>query len=478
MKRIATRDGVPSDKKRKKTTSSDIDLVYPFWTDTSVSLVNPPFVTGPLYDDNGYLNVRTSAPIQSVGSSLSLVYDNSLALNGGKLGVKIDPNGPLDETDHGLSLAIGNGLDEDEFTGLTVKPDPNGPIEVSSSGVSVVYDPSTLTVVEMTPNSQKTMKVLVNPDGAIATEGGLGVKFDTDALEVTEEGLSIKIKENGPITIEPDAGLDIDIDSTLVITQDSTGTNNLCVNLSPTGCIGTSSSGIRIQYDENSFTVSPDNKLTLNSSMSTCVFRSGDNTLNNYSSRLMRNIGTYKVPCTYYASIVYGNNVSYGTLVIRVKASDASYGVPQKDPFFNLDPVLTFWLCRDIESEDRVNFSVCSNNSYSPDSGTVKKFITPTYSNCTVDSTDAYFLLDINKTPGQDINGMPVGTQDLENIYSYKCRFSLANVKDIQSTPQLVFTIALIPIRNNNSTYLFSETTQGDVTIGPIPFWYFSNPSS
>ncbi|QMV33779.1 fiber 2 [Duck adenovirus 3] len=478
MKRTNRSDNGEGFTKRAKiqaSASATIDLTYPFWEQaSSANPINPPFVTGPLYDDNGYLNVRTSDPIRTVGNSLSLLYDDSLAVTSGKLGVKIDPNGPLDESPAGLSLALGDGLEEDEFTGLSVKPDPRGPIEVSDEGVGIAYDTETMSITSMQQNSQMTLGVRLNPDGALHSNNGLDVKIDDDALIVSDEGLTVLVSESGPLTIDPGKGLDIDIDQSLSVRTNPQGEKELGINIIPTSCITLDNGGLDLKVDPGSLAVT-DNTLHLTSSYSTYVFTSGSDTLQKTQAQVCCGAGSVTFPCAYYAKIVCSNNVSSGYITLKVSAEDASHAVDQR--FATIQPVFTFWLCRDIGNENTVNFSHCTNNSYKPEeTAVVKACITPAYKNFDVSNVSEHDFILYNYS-GVNTSGVPIGTGNLKNVYDYVSRFSIAQVSGSPTSPQLTFTIELNKI-DQSSYYLYKQGTTGDITIGPIPFSYVSNPSN
>lgn len=458
-------DTIPS-KKTKIELNGTIDLTYPFWTDTVTPTLTPPMLGGPLFDDNGFLNVRTTSPIFVKDHSIILAYDTSLTKDGGSLSVHTDSEGPITNDGNGLTINATNGIEIDEFGYLVVKTH-DGPIYTDESGVYLNFNND---VFESTQNSNNMneLQLKLAQDGGLSIENGLGVKCDS-TLTTDQEGLGVVINEESPLTADEN-GLDIEYDNTLTVNNDN-NIYKLGVNVSQNGAIE-NNNGLSIKIDTSQFEIRS-NTLLLKSPTTQYEFTSGQADLEKFTAYVSTYIEDvqYKILCSYYAVIKNSFNICHGILTIRVLSFDAgNVGIPDK----TVDPSLTFWLCRDFENENSVNFSMCYNNTFSPgDSSLVKTAITPTYYNSAVDVSEKNFYVG-DSIAHQTLNGTPVGKGQLADRYNYSTNFYIVHPNNFNVSKQLVFTINLKPTgRGITTKYLFDPFTNGEVIIGPIPFWYY-----
>ncbi|WPM93294.1 protein fiber2 [Goose adenovirus 4] len=451
--------------------SSKIDLNYPF-TSSSSSSITPPFVNAPFYDENGQLSISVTQPVSIQDGSIGIAYDSSLETIGGKLGIKIDPNGAIKYSSNGLNLLIGGGLEEDEFNHLSIKVAPNQPIDVSNSGISLINDTNTLAIYTSSPNNQSEIGVKLEENGGLeSSENGIAIKCDSTVTTDTD-GLGVVINPNGPLNADEN-GIDLDYDPNSLYIKNINNTKSLSVLLNSNGAL-TSSSGLGINIDTSYFSIT-NNALTFSYQLpSVYIFTSGDPNLQNYSTaRVMAktaNNSLYTIPCAYASNMKALGGIVHGYLSIKVRSSDASNVIPTDQQSSN--PMFSFWLCRDIANENNYNFSNCTNNSYSPNTDAVKTAITPNGSiNAWVNSSSSNFYLDNISCTSFTL--IPNGDNDLENKYIATVNFSIVRISP-NSSPQLVFTIKLSTL-TANSYSLYSSTTNGAVTIGPIQFWYMGS---
>ncbi|UIY90558.1 fiber [Duck adenovirus 2] len=250
MKRRSTDDGVKA-KKTRSTPSKEIDLTYPFWSDNNNTppVINPPLVKPPLFDDNGFLNIKTSDPVRVVNGAVSVVYDDTLTLDRGNLSVKIDPNGPIQDTPNGITLNLGNGLEEDQFGYVTLKVQHDQPIDVSSGGIGINYDDESISTTEgLNGEKQLSVKLANGPVIIDKASGGLTLDLD-DSLLFDQDGLGVVVNPNGPLNVDGD-GVDIDFDTnTLTLVSNSVSQNSIAVKLDSSSCLAKGPDGLKLAVD-------------------------------------------------------------------------------------------------------------------------------------------------------------------------------------------------------------------------------------
>ncbi|AFC40583.1 fiber-2 [Goose adenovirus 4] len=442
--------------------SSKIDLNYPFTSSSSTS-ITPPFVNAPFYDENGQLSISVTQPVSIQDGSIGIAYDSSLETIGGKLGIKIDPNGAIKSDPDGIDVSIGKGLELDEFGAIDIKIASNQPLDVSSDGISILTDGTTITTKMGTPNNQQEITIKIDENGGIeSSEAGIAIKCDS-TLSVDQEGLGVVCDPSGPITSDQN-GLDIDIDAqSMEVTTDTTNTPRLGTKLYSNGAIIKSTNGLSIQCDRNNFDIYSNSLLLQN-----YVFTSGNGIGGNgFTARVMAKVGTSYItfPCAYDAKLISFNGTVQGNITIKVRSRDIS-GIPLDQQTTN--PTFTFWLCRDTTNSSLKNFSNCSNNQFTPNKTTVISKTNPNGLNAWVTSTDQNWYL--GNTSGDTIYGVPNGDGKLSGTYLYSVVFSVVQFYGT-SMPRLAFTVNLTPT-GANSNHLYVPDNNAAVTIGPVKFWY------
>lgn len=443
-----------------------IDLNYPISTTSSSTSITPPFIQPPFNASNGELSLSVAQPLSINGGSIVLNSDETLETVQGKLSVNVDPEGPIITGTNGLNLMLGKGITEDEFHHLTLNISPDQPLDLSSSGLSVLFDSQSLTTSNSSVNAQYELMVNLEPDGGLEkSDSGISIKTDT-TLTTDDTGLGVVLNPDGPITADEN-GIDIDVDPDTILIKKINNENAISVNLDVGSCLIASSSGIAIKTD-NTLQVS-NNTLGVVSNNSTYTITSGSQGLSNYNTaQVMAKISNsyINLPCAYYAKIFGNGSVVNGYITMNLRTVDMT-AVPTE--YQTITPTFTFWLCRDLENDSQFNFSRCTNNSYTENSkqntipSTYNSFITG------INSSNCY----LSSGGGVTLYGRTEGELDLANRYNYTCTFSLVKLSS-NSNPQLAFTISLTTL-TSNSKYLYDTSSNGNVTIGPIFFSYFSN---
>ncbi|CDO33912.1 fiber-2 [Pigeon adenovirus 1] len=252
---------------RRDATDPDLNLVYPFWyTVEDPHVVNPPFLapTGPLYDDNGNLNIRLTPPVTLVEDGVGLAYDQSLKVSdatgaaAGVLGVQVDTEGPLTVTEDGLDLNTDDSLAVNDDWQLGVRFAENQPFSVTTAGVSLLVDDTLLIAAadEETPTSYE-LGVHLNQNGPITADAdGIDLEVDNQTLQVTtneqSQGvLAVKLKQQGGLSAGTSGiGINYDNEGALVVSD-----NTLQLKIGTDQPFSTTN-GLSLNYDPNSFTVS------------------------------------------------------------------------------------------------------------------------------------------------------------------------------------------------------------------------------
>lgn len=264
---IKRRADVGEERKSKKLRiqpTDTINLTYPFWyTAEDNAEIVPPFIdpTGPLYDQDGKLNIRLTEPITLVNNGVGLRYGPSLGLFNNQLVVRVDPEGPLDSTTDGLNVKVDDETitinddwelaiqfaDEQPFSynnngivlniddtllvsgtetdplayELGVRLNNSGPITADENGVDLEYDSQTLTVNTNSFN-QGVLAVRLNSLGGLgAGESGIGVNCDAQSIQLDGNSLAVKFADGQPFETTSE-GIVLNIDtSSLQITNNT-----------------------------------------------------------------------------------------------------------------------------------------------------------------------------------------------------------------------------------------------------------------
>lgn len=319
---IKRRADVGEERKSKKLRvqpTDSINLTYPFWyTAEDNAEIVPPFIdpTGPLYDQDGKLNIRLSTPIALVNNGVGLKYGPSLGLNNNQLVVRVDPVSPLDSTPDGLSVRVddetitvndnwelavqfsenqpfsytANGIMLNVDDTLLIAPsdtDPmiyeigvhlnnDGPITADENGIDLEYNHQTLSVTS-NEQGQGVLDVNLKSNGGLGVgENGIGINYDGKTLQLNEgNNLAVRFAVNQPfsatadgitLNIDPSSlqinnntlsaitsGLGVDVDTNTLQVSTVNNRETLKVKLAPSNPIGADSSGIKLLYNSSDF---------------------------------------------------------------------------------------------------------------------------------------------------------------------------------------------------------------------------------
>ncbi|BBJ21556.1 fiber protein [Crane-associated adenovirus 1] len=290
--------------KRKKVATGDrtINIVYPLWYEVGESDLNPPLIEpdGPLYDDNGKLNIHVSAPLSKANKTLSLNHDSTLeTTEEGQLSVKINPEGPLEVSPDGLNIKIDDSLhiDDDWELGLKLKEDQpfkstlnglelvvddtllidnsppyelgvhlsqNGPITADTDGIDLEYDPSTLKIQDGI--NGKELAVNISPNGGIINEyDGLSIKYNPSSINIGNEG--IEVKTTGAVS-STSQGLNVTVSSPLNVSNNSLNLsydpNTLeIINSNGSQALAVKSTSATVDVDDKTITYNSSNQLSV-----------------------------------------------------------------------------------------------------------------------------------------------------------------------------------------------------------------------
>lgn len=189
--------------------SGDIDLTYPFWNDRDDQTLNPPLVNPPLYDNNGYLDIKLSPPLNVVSDKLSLGIDNSLTVTSNLLAVKFSNTSPFTVLNDGISIVTGNGLiinnnsllvtaleSQFEFENKKLKLilDLNGPLVFDNNGLTINVGNGILI-------SNKSISLDVNLNAFKFDGNILNINFNTNSPFLADSnGININIGQGLQIT--------------------------------------------------------------------------------------------------------------------------------------------------------------------------------------------------------------------------------------------------------------------------------------
>ncbi|WPS63628.1 fiber 2 [Aviadenovirus phalacrocoracidae] len=165
-------------KTARTSAKPEIDLNYPFWYTVSGSDVTPPLLqpTGPLYDNNGLLDVRVMAPLDTKNHAIAFNHDLTLIVDpSGRASVRVSPDGGIDTTSRGLAVRI----------------NPDGVITSGDEGISLNLDGETL----WSKSPDKTIAVKLKPNGVIASNSeGIYLRYNASDLVTTANGLGLPVR--------------------------------------------------------------------------------------------------------------------------------------------------------------------------------------------------------------------------------------------------------------------------------------------
>lgn len=188
---------------KKRNTSSELDLNYPFWFKGKDPDINPPFIDpeGPLFVNDGQLSLQTTRPIAVINKGVGILTDHSLTVNNqNALSVNIDPEGPLHVSEDGIDLKYNTTLEATDWE-LGVKIGPEEPIDYNEQGLYLKVDDTLLV-------EQNELGVHLNPDGPVTADtNGIDLEIDSSLTIVTihnEKALSVKVKANNPLSKDND----------------------------------------------------------------------------------------------------------------------------------------------------------------------------------------------------------------------------------------------------------------------------------
>ncbi|AOW42063.1 protein fiber 2 [Pigeon adenovirus 2] len=320
---LKRRNELSDDRKRKRPravgSSDSINLNYPFWYSAEENTeIVPPFIdpSGPLYDQDGKLNIRLTSPIALISNGVGLGYDSSLENVNNRLGVRIDSDGALEVTPDGLNVRVDDetvGInpswelavqfaDEQPFStstagiGLNVDDtllisssdsDPShyelgvhlnteGPITADENGIDLDFNPHTLTV-QTNEQNQGILSVFLKANGGLgATESGIGVNYDEQSLHLDSgNDLAVRFAPEQPFTVTPQgitlnidpsslqvqngtlsaltSGLGLDIDNNTLQVDTVNNKETLSVRIAPDNPVEADSSGIKLLYNTGDF---------------------------------------------------------------------------------------------------------------------------------------------------------------------------------------------------------------------------------
>lgn len=251
----------PSSKKTRAA-SGQVELNYPFWYTIEEPELNPPLLNpnGPLYQEDGMLKLRMTAPVANVRNGVGLKYDGSLSLNQtGEIGLNVTPQAGLETTDNGLGVKVDGTTIRFTSTGAIsavaseIKVNPEGPIENGTDGLDLKIN-NTLEV-----DDDWELGVKLDPNSAIDYNAqGLTLNLDETLLVDTgDDGqtkeLGVHLNTDGPITADEN-GLDLETDASLAV-HTNNGQGVLGVNPAPTSCLSVTPSGLSLNIDTNSLSV-------------------------------------------------------------------------------------------------------------------------------------------------------------------------------------------------------------------------------
>ncbi|WXH80945.1 MAG: fiber 2 protein [Psittacine adenovirus 12] len=253
-------ESVPKKLRLAATNPNNVNLVYPFWFSTAPPQINPPFLnpSGPLYEQDGQLAIRLVPPLSETNRSVALSYDSSALgiTSSGALAVKVDPEGPVETSEDGLTVKVDNvTVQVDDDWELAVKTDPEGPIQSNAGGLTINID-DTLLVSQDAATQQYELGINLSTSGPLtADENGLDLEYDPESLQLipptsTASGplLGVNLKPGGGIEKGTD-GLYVAVTS---MTLSSTEPGN---TLSATPPLSLASGALTLHVEENSLTV-------------------------------------------------------------------------------------------------------------------------------------------------------------------------------------------------------------------------------
>lgn len=338
--------------------ASGLDLVYPYWYQVNTSEITPPLIdpNGPIYDNNGMLNIRLNRPLSVVDRGVGVLTDATLGVTeDGKLGVVIDSEGPLSSTEDGLTIRTNDSLELDVDWDLGVRFAPvqpfdirpcgivlniddtllvdqnpetedyelgvhlshEGPLTSDEHGLDIDFDDS-LKLVEL--NGAKALAVNLHPPGPLMlTETGITLNTDI-SLGVSKDGeLGLKLNTDGALSFS-ESGLTLVTDKTLGVVTDN-GISKLGVKLNDGGPLLADGNGLLLLYNTRDFRNDATKGLTLTKDITylspySCL-KSGSPALDNFGARVRSDTARYW-PCAYYLYLANSSGIVNGLLRVRV----------------------------------------------------------------------------------------------------------------------------------------------------------------
>lgn len=503
-------------------TTGQLDLVYPFWYQTSsgggggtiVPPVNPPLLdpAGPLYVQNNMLRMRTGAPIVVSNGTLGLSYDTSLGLsdqnqlqvnlepNGPlkatddgieltvdpltlevtdwELGVKIDPAGPLDASTDGLTLRTDDtlSLGQDPTTHeyeLGLKLHPSGPLEVSTDGLNLRID-DTLLVEQDATTHEYELGVHLNPTGPVtADENGIDLEINTDTLTVTAGAaggggeLSVLLNPQGAIQTSGSAGIGVAVGSGLQIAS-----NAVSVKPDPAGPISASSTGVTLNYDNSDFTIT-DGKLTLYKTpavTSDAYLSSGNSAMTTYTATFATS-SHYEYRCSYFLQQWLRDMLI--TTSLYIKLDRTQFQNLSTDQSAQNARYFTFW----VTSAASTNLSTLTTPTITPSTVPWNQFLPGVnYSNPTLFDYTVGIGGGVNSIYYEPVSGEiqtfePVTTGAwATQTYSPGTVTVCALPVNVRTGSSSSMTMLCFNFRCSNSGIFKTAATDGTLLIGPITY--------
>lgn len=233
-----------------------VNLVYPFWYSVTPPELNPPFLdpTGPLYEQDGHLAIRLATPLGEMNRSVALNYDNSAleVTNSGNLAVKIDPEGPIDTSEEGLTVRVdGVTLEVDADWELAVRTDPEGPIQSNAAGLTLNVDDTLMVTQDATTQKYELGLNLSTAGPLTADDNGLDLEYDPQSLQLLPAAES----SSGPllaVKLKPGGGIEKGEDGLYAVTSSGGGTTGSGTTITATPPLTLTGGSLALTADPNS----------------------------------------------------------------------------------------------------------------------------------------------------------------------------------------------------------------------------------
>lgn len=453
-------DETASPPKRQPPTT--LDLNYPYSYQPSQPEINPPLIDidGPLYVENGKLNVAVTPPVSIVNKRIGLSIDNtSLEVEENKLGVKLDPQGALQYDTNGIAIVTDSTLQITDWE-LGVKIADEQPIDFTAEGLVLNVDDTLL--VDQGLSGEHELGVHLNPQGPInADHNGLdidydeslqvtqfdtvyklGIKVDSAApLLVTGDGLSLKIDQStlevkdGKLNVKDGASNNIAVNNTMTINT-ANGTTTLGVKVS--GVIVGDNSGVRLLYDTSDFidnsSVGLQAKTPISYLSPYCTFESGDKALNTFTSQVRSN-NNVNWPCSYYIFMANSSGVVNASMMFLLDKNNITNMGPPPGTTTTFRATFVLNISGDYQTSHSMSSSTVT--TCRPNVTSTRTFFVP---NQAITSVDCYNLKPISS--GNYYISDPKGQVIELNARGQEYRWKTAHVT---ITPAKVLDIVPIP---------------------------------